>query len=195
MKNKRPYHYIDLWKRKEIIECSITKSESIKKCAKRLGVKYITAKHIVKVYKETGKIETKIMQKEAVKQQYFTKSMYRDDFSSSQQFYNTSAMNYNYIANDTQRWSYPLMNIESYWMWDISMNQNFNGTNQACNQLIVSNENIINPTTYPYQMPSQEVVYIPVGVCGQYDENQRESSSFQQVSLYLGDEVFGKFKN
>lgn len=63
MSNKRPYSYVELWKRKKIIECSLTKKESVKKCAQRLGVKYITAKHIVKVYKRTGQIETKIMKK------------------------------------------------------------------------------------------------------------------------------------
>lgn len=194
MKNKRPYHYIDLWKRKEIIECSITKSESIKKCANRLGVKYITAKHIVKVYKETGKIETKIMQKEAVKQQYFAKSMYRDDFSSSQQYYNLSSMNYDCRPIEMQWFSYPQMNIESYWMWDVSMNQAVGLNNQGSNQTTVSNKNLFESSTCSYPMPWQEVVYLPVGYCGQYGDIQCESSSCQQVSLQLGDEIFGKFK-
>ena len=63
MSNKRPYSYVELWKRKKIIECSLTRKETVKKCAQRLGVKYITAKHIVKVYKRTGQIETKITKK------------------------------------------------------------------------------------------------------------------------------------
>ena len=49
--------------KKKIIECSLTKKQSLKKCAQSLGVKYITAKHIVKVYKRTGQITTKIMNK------------------------------------------------------------------------------------------------------------------------------------
>lgn len=67
MANKRNYTYIELWKRKAIIECFLNKNESVKKCAQRLGVKYITAKHIVKVYKRTGNIETKLMKKSSNK--------------------------------------------------------------------------------------------------------------------------------
>lgn len=59
MTGKRSYTYIELWKRKAIIQCALDKSKSIKKCAKDLGVKYITAKHIVKLFKKTGRIETK----------------------------------------------------------------------------------------------------------------------------------------
>lgn len=63
MSNKRSYSYVELWKRQEIIDTYINKNESVKKCALRLGVKYITAKHIVKVFKRTGRIETKLMSK------------------------------------------------------------------------------------------------------------------------------------
>lgn len=59
MSNKRDYNYIELWKRKSIIQCALDKSKSIKKRAVELGVKYITAKQIVKLYKQTGRIVTK----------------------------------------------------------------------------------------------------------------------------------------
>lgn len=59
MSNKRDYNYIELWKRKSIIQCALDKTKSIKKRAGELGVKYITAKQIVKLYKKTGRIVTK----------------------------------------------------------------------------------------------------------------------------------------
>ena len=74
MPTKRPYHYIELWKRKAIIECALNKNKSIKRCAKELGVKYITAKHIVKLYKTTGRIETKCSNKGVNKKDTRTKA-------------------------------------------------------------------------------------------------------------------------
>ena len=61
---KREYNYISFQERQEIINAAYNKNESIKAWALRLGVKYITAKQIVKRYRETGKIETKGCKKE-----------------------------------------------------------------------------------------------------------------------------------
>lgn len=67
MSKKRQYNYVELWKREAIIECALTKSKSIKKRAQELGIKYITAKHIVKLYREQGRVVTKACRKEKSK--------------------------------------------------------------------------------------------------------------------------------
>lgn len=41
----------------------------MKDCAKRLGVNYSTAKHILKVYRKTGSIETDLMKKRKLRSQ------------------------------------------------------------------------------------------------------------------------------
>ena len=194
MKNKRPYHYIELWKRKQIIECSITKSESIKKCAKRLGVKYITAKHIVKVFKETGKMETKIMQKEAFKQQYFAKTMNRNEIYSSQQVLNTSVLHYDDKASKIQNFYNPQAKIQESCMCDTPINQGFDNTNQMFYQQMYSNDTMIEPVAFTYQMPAPEMILIPVEVCGQLESSHYESIPCKQISFFLGDEIFEKFK-
>lgn len=62
-KDKRAYQHVDLWKRKELIDCVKKREETMKDCAKRLGINYSTAKHILKVYRRTGSIETDLMKK------------------------------------------------------------------------------------------------------------------------------------
>lgn len=66
-KNKRAYQHIELWKRKELIECVNKKEETMKDCSKRLGINYCTAKHILKVYRKTGSFETDLMRKKKEK--------------------------------------------------------------------------------------------------------------------------------
>jgi hypothetical protein len=60
---KRPYKHIELWKRKELIQCVTSKEETMKDCSKRLGINYCTTKHIMKVFRRTGSCETDLMRK------------------------------------------------------------------------------------------------------------------------------------
>lgn len=62
-KNKRSYVQCDLWKRQALIEKVDKEGMTIKDAAKYLDVNYSTAKHIMKVYRQTGEVETKIMMK------------------------------------------------------------------------------------------------------------------------------------
>lgn len=60
---KRAYHQVDLWKRKDLIETITRKDETMKVAAKRLGINYCTAKHIMKVFRRSGSHETDLMRK------------------------------------------------------------------------------------------------------------------------------------
>lgn len=62
-KNKRSYIQCDLWKRQALIEKVDKDGMTIKDAAKYLDINYSTAKHIMKVYRQTGEVETKIMMK------------------------------------------------------------------------------------------------------------------------------------
>ena len=75
---KRAYQQIDLWKRKELIQCVIRKEETMKDCAKRLGINYCTAKHIMKVYRRTGSFETDLMRKKKQKEQELRQRVLND---------------------------------------------------------------------------------------------------------------------
>ena len=61
---KRMYSYISFEKRKQLIDAAENKNESVKACAIRLGVRYITAKQIIKRFRQTGKIAIKGWKKE-----------------------------------------------------------------------------------------------------------------------------------
>lgn len=62
-RNKRSYIQCELWKRQALIEKVDKDGLTIKDAAKILDVNYSTAKHIMKVYRQTGEVETKIMMK------------------------------------------------------------------------------------------------------------------------------------
>lgn len=61
--NKRSYVQCDLWKRQTLVERVEKDGMTIKDAAKQLEINYSTAKHIMKVYRQTGEVETKIMMK------------------------------------------------------------------------------------------------------------------------------------
>lgn len=73
-RDKRQYKHVEFWKRKAIIDCVHDKSETMKQCAKRIGVNYSTAKHIIKIYRKTGSIETNMMKKRHTNQPKKTKT-------------------------------------------------------------------------------------------------------------------------
>lgn len=75
---KRAYQQIDLWKRKELIQCVINKEETMKDCAKRLGINYCTAKHIMKVYRRSGSYETDLMRKKKQRDQELRERVLND---------------------------------------------------------------------------------------------------------------------
>lgn len=60
---KRSYVQCELWKRQSLVDKVEKEGMTIKDAAKQLGINYSTAKHIMKVFRETGEIETKIMMK------------------------------------------------------------------------------------------------------------------------------------
>ena len=77
-KSKRAYQHIELWKRKELIECVNKKEETMKDCSKRLGINYCTAKHILKVYRKTGSFETDLMRKKKEKDEELNQKVLND---------------------------------------------------------------------------------------------------------------------
>lgn len=83
LKSKRAYQQVDLWKRKELIDCVRSKQETMKDSAKRLGINYCTAKHILKVYRRSGSYETDLMRKkkkqhEELRQKVLNDSQFAD---------------------------------------------------------------------------------------------------------------------
>ena len=64
---KRGYVQWELWKREALIEKVDQEGMTIKDAAKEIGINYSTAKHIVKVYRKTGTVETKMMKKKKTK--------------------------------------------------------------------------------------------------------------------------------
>lgn len=65
--NKRSYVQCDLWKRQSLVEKVEKDGMTIKDAAKLLEINYSTAKHIVKVFRQTGEVETKVMMKKKTK--------------------------------------------------------------------------------------------------------------------------------
>jgi hypothetical protein len=82
-RGKRAYVQCELWKRKSIVEKVEKGGMTIKDAAIELGINYSTAKHIMKVYRKSGDVETKIMMKRKTK-----------DLSSEEHYYDRNiAMN------------------------------------------------------------------------------------------------------
>lgn len=71
---KRSYNQCELWKRQALIEKVDKEGLTIKDAAKELEINYSTAKHIMKVYRQTGEVETKIMMKRKTKETYSPQS-------------------------------------------------------------------------------------------------------------------------
>ena len=67
-KGKRAYVQCELWKRQLLVEKVEKEGMTIKDAAKQLDINYSTAKHIIKVYRQTGETETKIMMKRSKKE-------------------------------------------------------------------------------------------------------------------------------
>lgn len=65
---KRSYVQCDLWKRQTLVEKVDKEGLTIKDAAKELDINYSTAKHIMKVFRQTGEVETKIMMKRKTKE-------------------------------------------------------------------------------------------------------------------------------
>lgn len=62
-KSKRNYNYIQLSTRKTLIKLVYKDGMQIKEAAAMIGINYSTAKHIIKTFKKTGNIETRLMLK------------------------------------------------------------------------------------------------------------------------------------
>ena len=60
-KKKRNYSYIKLGTRQRLISLVYKEGFQIKEAAQMIGMNYSTAKHIIKIFKRTGSIETKLM--------------------------------------------------------------------------------------------------------------------------------------
>lgn len=60
---KRGYVQWELWKRQSLIQKVENEGMTIKDAAKAFDINYSTAKHIMKVFRQTGEVETKIMMK------------------------------------------------------------------------------------------------------------------------------------
>mmetsp|Transcript_36457 Transcript_36457/g.36063 ORF Transcript_36457/g.36063 Transcript_36457/m.36063 type:complete len:157 (+) Transcript_36457:23-493(+) len=75
---KRAYQQVELWKRKELIDTVNKKEETMKECAKRLGINYCTAKHIMKVFRKSGSYETDLMKKKKEKEQALRERVLND---------------------------------------------------------------------------------------------------------------------
>lgn len=71
---KRSYVQCELWKRQSLVERVEKDGMTIKDAAKELDINYSTAKHIMKVFRQTGETETKIMMKRKTKDQYDSNS-------------------------------------------------------------------------------------------------------------------------
>lgn len=87
LNKKRAYQHVDLCKRKELVYCISQRIETMKDCAKRLNINYCTAKHIMKVYRRTGFVETDTMRKKQEKDEELKIKVLNDvqfsDFSGS----------------------------------------------------------------------------------------------------------------
>lgn len=77
-KSKRAYQHIELWKRKELVEKVSSREETMKDCSKRLGINYCTAKHILKIFRRTGSIETDLMKKKKEKEEELRQRVLND---------------------------------------------------------------------------------------------------------------------
>ena len=66
-KSKRSYVQCELWKRQSLVQKVEKEGLTIKDAARELDINYSTAKHIMKVYRQTGEVETKIMMKRKTK--------------------------------------------------------------------------------------------------------------------------------
>jgi predicted DNA-binding protein (UPF0251 family) len=73
--SKRGYVQCELWKRQALIEKVDQEGMTIKDAAKVIGINYSTAKHIVKVYRKTGTVETKMMKRKRAKFSNTVKAM------------------------------------------------------------------------------------------------------------------------
>lgn len=71
-KRKRNYSYIKLGTRQRLISLVYKEGFQIKEAAQMIDINYSTAKHIIKLFKRTGSIETKLMQKNKLSPQDIT---------------------------------------------------------------------------------------------------------------------------
>jgi hypothetical protein len=62
-RTKRSYIPVELDKRHKLIKAVEEDGLTIKEAAQNLKINYSTAKHIVKVYKRTGEVQTQLMNK------------------------------------------------------------------------------------------------------------------------------------
>lgn len=62
-RTKRSYIPVEFEKRKKLIQAVEEEGLTIKEAAQNLKINYSTAKHIVKVFKRTGEVQTQMMNK------------------------------------------------------------------------------------------------------------------------------------
>ena len=104
VRGKRGYVQWELWKRQSLVEKVDREGLTIKDAAKELEINYSTAKHIMKVYRKSGEVETKIMMKRKSKESSSQEQDSEWDFAMSNQDYaqNFAQSNpcyYNYNTN------------------------------------------------------------------------------------------------
>lgn len=107
VKGKRGYVQWELWKRQSLVEKVENEGLTIKDAAKELDINYSTAKHIMKVYRQSGEVETKIMMKRKTKgsssQENFTEwDVGMDHQMNIQNLPQANPCYYGYNLNDCQ---------------------------------------------------------------------------------------------
>ena len=65
---KRDYVHVDIERRVRFIQLALAGEMSVRHAAKEIGIKYTTARHILRVYKETGHVESLSLVKRRHKQ-------------------------------------------------------------------------------------------------------------------------------
>jgi len=195
MLKKREYHYIELWKRKEIIEWFQSKKESIKKCSQRLGIKYITAKHIVKIYKKTGKIETKIMrqsQRKSIEQQIYESNLWEHNYADDKYSNFTPKTGISMLTeiNNDQC----IIDTNDFWAWSQQINPinwiDYYDPNYWTIILPKSSEFRVEQMTIS-DMFQKGVVLIPNHIMPSYFDTQ----PCDNISNILSESIFKKYAN
>ena len=192
-KNKRAYQHIELWKRKELIECVNKKEETMKDCSKRLGINYCTAKHILKVYRKTGSFETDLMRKKKEKDEELKQRVLNDtqfaEFSA-----NDMCRNLPLYSNKWNRQEN--LAIKHY---DVMSENSQHNSDNSC--VFEGELKMANPQPY-YPVPPQAQYYNPnylfeynnMNNLGNYAQTSN-GNSLEDIWAYLGDLVYAKHSN
>lgn len=197
-KTKRAYQHIELWKRKELVEKVSTREETMKDWSKRLGINYCTAKHILKIFRRTGSIETDLMKKKKEKEEELRQRVLNDS-----QFADY-AMN-QYVNPKIEKTKGSSSKNSS--TKDICEFQNYEGSYENCQSSFSGyskqywkDVNMMNSQVY-YQPEYQSYSYNSGYLFEWNNMNSQQFVNYEQVNLmnqvpnvwsFLGDLVYAK---